>query len=105
MSRIGKAPVEFPKGVEVQVKGQDITCKGPKGSLNMQLMTGISATVAGNKVTLARDADTKILRAMHGTSRALLSNMVEGVNQGFSKRLEIVGVGYKALVSPTPSKS
>jgi large subunit ribosomal protein L6 len=98
MSRIGKAPVEFPKGVEVQVKGQDITCKGPKGSLNMQLMTGISATIAGNKVTLARNADTKILRAMHGTSRALLSNMVEGVNQGFSKRLEIVGVGYKAVL-------
>lgn len=98
MSRIGKAPVEFPKGVEVQVKGQDITCKGPKGSLNMQLMTGITATIAGNKVTLARNADTKILRAMHGTSRALLSNMVEGVNQGFSKRLEIVGVGYKAVL-------
>jgi large subunit ribosomal protein L6 len=98
MSRIGKAPVELPKGVEVQVKGQDLTCKGPKGTLNMQLMTGISATVAGGKVTFARNAETKLLRAMHGTSRALLSNMVEGVLNGFSKRLEIVGVGYKAVL-------
>jgi large subunit ribosomal protein L6 len=96
MSRIGKAPVELPKGVEVKVNGQEVTCKGPKGSLSMNVVTGITAKVDGNKVTFARTAETKLLRAMHGTSRALLSNMVEGVTQGFSKKLEIVGVGYKA---------
>jgi large subunit ribosomal protein L6 len=98
MSRIGKAPVTLPKGVEVQVVGQSLTCKGPKGSLSLAMMDGISASVAGTNVVFARSEDTKILRAMHGTTRAMLSNMVEGVTQGFSKKLEIVGVGYKAVL-------
>lgn len=98
MSRIGKAPVTLPKGVEVKVDGQKLTCKGPKGSLSLALMDGISATVDKGNVVFTRKEDTKILRAMHGTTRATLSNMVEGVTNGFSKKLEIVGVGYKAVM-------
>jgi large subunit ribosomal protein L6 len=98
MSRIGKVPVELPKGVEVKVDGQSLLCKGPKGSLKLPLGEGISAKVDGNKVVVERKEDTKLLRAMHGTTRALLSNAVEGVTKGFSKRLEIVGVGYKAIL-------
>jgi large subunit ribosomal protein L6 len=98
MSRIGKAPVTLPKGVEVKVDGQQLTCKGPKGSLSIALMDGISAAIDKGNVVFTRKDDTKILRAMHGTSRAILSNMVEGVTTGFSKKLEIVGVGYKAVM-------
>jgi large subunit ribosomal protein L6 len=98
MSRIGKAPVTLPKGVEVKVDGQQLTCKGPKGSLSIALMDGITAAVDKGNVIFARTEDTKLLRAMHGTSRAILSNMVEGVTTGFSKKLEIVGVGYKAVM-------
>jgi large subunit ribosomal protein L6 len=98
MSRIGKAPVALPKGVEVKVEGQKLTCKGPKGSLSIALMDGISAVVDKGNVVFSRSEDTKVLRAMHGTSRAILSNMVEGVTNGFSKKLEIVGVGYKAVM-------
>jgi large subunit ribosomal protein L6 len=98
MSRIGKAPVTLPKGVEVKVDGQKLTCKGPKGSLSLSMMDGITATVDKGNVVFARKEDTKILRAMHGTTRATLSNMVEGVTNGFSKKLEIVGVGYKAVM-------
>ena len=98
MSRIGKAPVTLPKGVEVKVDGQQLTCKGPKGSLSIALMEGITAAVDKGNVIFTRVEDTKILRSMHGTSRAILSNMVEGVTNGFSKKLEIVGVGYKAVM-------
>jgi large subunit ribosomal protein L6 len=98
MSRIGKAPVTLPKGVEVKVDGQQLTCKGPKGSLSISLMEGITAAIDKGNVVFARKEDTKLLRAMHGTSRAILSNMVEGVTNGFSKKLEIVGVGYKAVM-------
>lgn len=98
MSRIGKAPVTLPKGVEVKVDGQQLTCKGPKGSLSIALMEGITAAIDKGNVVFTRAEDTKILRAMHGTSRAILSNMVEGVTNGFSKKLEIVGVGYKAVM-------
>jgi large subunit ribosomal protein L6 len=98
MSRIGKAPVALPKGVEVKVEGQKLTCKGPKGSLSLALTDGITAVVDKGNVVFSRTEDTKHLRAMHGTSRATLSNMVEGVVNGFSKKLEIVGVGYKAVM-------
>ncbi len=98
MSRIGKAPVALPKGVEVKVEGQKLTCKGPKGSLSLALTDGITAVVDKGNVVFTRTEDTKHLRAMHGTSRATLSNMVEGVTNGFSKKLEIVGVGYKAVM-------
>ena len=98
MSRIGKAPVELPKGVQVSVQGSALVCKGPKGSLNLALGEGITAKVDGTKLVVERADDTKLLRAMHGTTRALINNAVEGVTKGFSKKLEIVGVGYKAQV-------
>jgi large subunit ribosomal protein L6 len=105
MSRIGKAPVELPQGVQVSIEGQPgaesgqtLVCKGPKGSLRLPLDQGLSAKVEGGKVLVERHADSKLARAMHGTTRALVSNMVEGVTRGFSKKLEIVGVGYGAVL-------
>jgi large subunit ribosomal protein L6 len=98
MSRIGKAPVEFPKGVDIKVDAQSVIAKGPKGSVRIPLEAGISAKLEGNKVLIERAEDTKLQRAMHGTTRALLNNAVEGVTKGFSKKLEIVGVGYKAVL-------
>jgi large subunit ribosomal protein L6 len=96
MSRIGKVPVELPQGVQAAVQGRNLSCKGPLGSLSITLSEGIDAKVEGNKVLVSRAADTKPLRAMHGTTRALVRNMVEGVTKGFKKQLEVVGVGYRA---------
>jgi large subunit ribosomal protein L6 len=98
MSKIGKAPVEIPKGVQIEVKNQTLSCKGPLGTLTLELGHGISAKVENNHVTMSRSGDEKLARAMHGTSRALVANMVEGVTKGYSKQLEIVGVGYKAVI-------
>ncbi len=98
MSRIGKAPVVAPQGVQFTLQGSTLTCKGPKGSLSLAVGEGISAKVEGNQVVFSRTGDSKQLRAMHGTTRALAANMAEGVTQGYSKRLEIVGVGYKATL-------
>ena len=98
MSRIGKAPVDIPKGVTISVEGQTIVCKGPKGSLRVPLSEGLAATVEGSKFSVTRSDEGKSVRAMHGTTRALVNNMVEGVTKGFSKKLEIVGVGYKAIL-------
>ncbi|MBA2482373.1 MAG: 50S ribosomal protein L6 [Planctomycetes bacterium] len=98
MSRIGKLPLDLPQGVQATVDGQSLSVKGPKGTLKLAITTGIKATVADNKVVFERSEDTKVLRAMHGTTRALARNMVEGVTKGYSRSLEIVGVGYKAQV-------
>jgi large subunit ribosomal protein L6 len=98
MSRIGKAPVEMPQGVQITVQGRTLTCKGPKGSLNLTLDNGINAKVEGTKVIFERTEETKPMRSMHGTTRALVQNMVEGVTNGFKQQLEIVGVGYKATL-------
>lgn len=98
MSRIGKAPVVAPAGVQFALQGSTLTCKGPKGSLSLPIADGISATVEGNQVVFARTAESKQLRAQHGTTRALTQNMVDGVTRGYAKRLEIVGVGYKAVL-------
>jgi large subunit ribosomal protein L6 len=98
MSRIGKAPVDVPKGVEMKVDGQSVVAKGPKGSLRIPLDSGLSVKVDGGKLLVERTEDSKQLRAIHGTTRALIFNAVEGVTKGFSKKLEIVGVGYKAVL-------
>ena len=98
MSRIGKIPVEVPAGVTVSVNGTKLTCKGPKGSLDIQLFAGIGAKVEGNQVLISRSSDEKQVKAMHGTTRALVKNMVKGVTDGYGKSLEIVGVGYKAVL-------
>jgi large subunit ribosomal protein L6 len=95
MSRIGNKIIALPKGVTVTV-GDQVTVKGPKGELSRPLVTGTTISVDGDVVTVARTGDSRTLRANHGLMRSLLNNMVIGVSAGFEKRLEILGVGYKA---------
>src|SRR3954453_1138585 len=99
MSRIGNKAVEIPDKVKVSI-GNDgaVAVEGPKGKLNWQLPRDITATVADNKITVARGAETSSLKALHGLSRSLVNNMVEGVSTGFTKDLIIEGVGFKAAV-------
>jgi len=99
MSRIGNKTIALPEKVKVNV-GNDgaIAVEGPKGKLNWKLPREISAKVENNHVSLARGAETRSVKALHGLSRALINNMVYGVSQGFSKDLEIEGVGFKAAV-------
>ena len=105
MSRIGKAPIALPSGVEVSVSGNSVTVKGPKGSLTRELVGGISVRTEENTLLVERPNDERQNRALHGLSRTLVSNMVVGVTAGFRKELEIVGVGYRAEAqSPTALK-
>lgn len=97
MSRIGKAPIELPAKVEVNVsKGNLVTIKGPKGELHQQLDADLHVEVENGVLTVKRPTDQKRHRALHGLYRALLNNMVQGVSEGFVKELELVGVGYRA---------
>ena len=96
MSRIGNAPITIPSGVDVNISGPSVTVKGPKGSLTRQLVGGISVRQADGLITVERPDDNRESRSLHGLSRALLNNMVLGVTEGFTKELEIVGVGYRA---------
>jgi len=96
MSRIGKRPIVLPDGVKVQIGPAGLEFEGKKGKLRTPLHEGISAKAEGNQLTLSRVDDTKGHKALHGLCRALAQNAVLGVSQGFSKQLEIVGVGYKA---------
>lgn len=96
MSRIGKMPVTVPSGVDVKVDGTQVTVKGSKGELSREFTDRVSFTMDDGVITVAREDDTRESRALHGLSRALLSNMVVGVSEGFSKVLEIQGVGYRA---------
>ena len=98
MSRIGKQPVTIPAKVKVELKGRSVSVEGPKGKLNMQLPKRISAKFENGNVVVSRDGDDADAKAMHGLGRALINNMVKGVSEGFSKRLEINGVGFKAAV-------
>ena len=99
MSRIGNKAVEIPDKVKVNVSNDGaVAVEGPKGKLNWKLPRNISAKVDNNRVMLARAAETRSVKALHGLSRSLVHNMVQGVSQGFSKQLEIEGVGFKAAV-------
>ena len=98
MSRIGKQPITIPSKVKVEVKGQQVFVEGPKGKLNWELPRRTSVKVDGGKVTVSRQGDDAAVKALHGLSRALINNMVRGVSEGFSKKLEIQGVGFKAAV-------
>ena len=98
MSRIGKHPVPIPSGVEVQLSGQTLTTRGTLGSLSLVVSNEVTASITEGAVSIAPKSDTKQSRAMWGTTRALVSNMVTGVSTGFSRNLEIVGVGYRAAV-------
>ena len=100
MSRIGKKPIDVPAGVTVTVEGRNVTVKGPRGTLSRSLPPIVSVQVAGNVVTVVRPNDETASKAMHGLTRTLVANMVEGVTKGFQKNLDIVGVGYKAENKP-----
>ena len=96
MSRIGKQPIEIPAGVEVKQKNGTVSVKGPKGELSMTVSPTIKVEVEDAKIQLTRPSDSKPHRAMHGLYRSLIANMVTGVTQGYEKKLEIRGVGYRA---------
>jgi len=97
MSRIGKLPVNLPKGVTINVSDSNvISVKGPLGELKQSIDKDLKVEVVDNTVILTRPSESKIHKSMHGLSRALIANMVEGVSQGFKKELELVGVGYRA---------
>ena len=96
MSRIGKMPISVPAGVEVKNDNNTITVKGPKGELTKQFSKELTINVADGVITVSRPSDDKKHRSLHGLTRTLIANMVEGVTNGFSKTLEIEGVGYRA---------
>lgn len=96
MSRIGKKPIEIPSGVEVKIEGQTITVKGPKGTESVTIRTEIKVTVENNTILVQPNSSERNTGALHGLSRTLIANAVEGVSKGFEKKLEIQGVGYRA---------
>lgn len=98
MSRIGKQPILLPAKVKVEVKGQRVLVEGPKGKLNWDLPGRVAAKVDNGQVHVTRQGDDAQAKSLHGLSRALLNNMVRGVSEGFVKKLEIHGVGFKAAV-------
>jgi large subunit ribosomal protein L6 len=100
MSRIGKLPVSIPSGVTVTVDANSVKVKGPKGELTHRLPLGISAEKSDNVVNVKRASDETNHKALHGLTRSLINNMMEGVTKGYQKQLEITGVGYKAEVRP-----
>jgi large subunit ribosomal protein L6 len=98
MSRVGRKPIPIPKGVNVQVKGSSIEVQGPKGKLVSPVPAGITFKLENGELAASRANDERDQRALHGLARALASNAVKGVTEGFSKELDIVGVGYRATV-------
>ncbi|MFL6516983.1 MAG: 50S ribosomal protein L6 [Bacillus sp. (in: firmicutes)] len=96
MSRVGKKPIVIPAGVTVTLNNSTATVKGPKGELTRTFHPDITISVEENQVTITRPSDVKEHRALHGTTRAVLANMVEGVSTGFTRGLELIGVGYRA---------
>ena len=104
MSRIGKLPINIPSGVTITVDPDFVTVAGSKGTLKQFTMPGVTVTVDGNVATVTRDNDEAVNRAKHGLMRSLVNNMVTGVSTGFSKQLEINGVGYRAAMQGTDIK-
>lgn len=96
MSRIGEAPIPIPSGVEVTIGGSTVKVKGPKGALEREVHPKIKVEKADDQLRVVRSDDERQTRALHGLTRSLVANMVTGVNEGYSKSLEIVGVGYRA---------
>ena len=101
MSRIGKKPIEIPSGVEVKLDGQTITVKGPKGTESVTVREEIKISIADNNIVLEPTNDERKTNDLHGLSRTLVANAVEGVSKGFEKKLEIQGVGYRANMEGT----
>lgn len=100
MSRIGRKPVPIPSGVKVELDGNHVVVKGPKGELSRSLPAEMTVAKEGESITVTRPSDQKRHRSLHGLTRSLVNNMVEGVTNGFSKKLEIQGVGYRAEATP-----
>jgi large subunit ribosomal protein L6 len=98
MSRIGKLPIQIPENVTVEISGTHVKVTGPKGTLERDIVSRISVKIADNQVEVTRKSDEKVDRSMHGLTRSLIANMVEGVSKGYEKKLEIHGVGYRANV-------
>lgn len=96
MSRIGKLPIGIPSGVDVKIEGNVITVKGPKGTLTKELHPAINVAMENQQILVTRPSDEPLHRSLHGLTRTLVANMVEGVTKGFSKGLDLVGVGYRA---------
>ncbi len=98
MSRIGRAPITIPAGVEVKVDGSTVTAKGPKGTLTKTMHSNMTIAMDGNVITVTRPNDLKENRSLHGLTRTLIANMIEGVANGYKKELEINGIGYRAEI-------
>src|SRR5690625_3951441 len=96
MSRIGLRPIEIPEGVEVKLENNTVHVKGPKGELTKTLAENMKINIDEKEITVERNDDSKENRSLHGTTRSLIFNMIEGVSKGFQKELEIIGVGYRA---------
>ena len=96
MSRIGRKPIDVPSGVDVKISGNHITVKGPKGTLERDFHQDMSVALEGSEIIVSRPSEDKAHKSLHGLTRTLIANMVEGVTNGFSKELEINGVGYRA---------
>ncbi len=96
MSRVGRMPITVPQGVAVKIKQGEVAVSGPKGELHRHFHPDMSITLDNNVLTVSRPSDNRVHRSLHGLTRSLLANMVEGVSKGFEKGLEIVGVGYRA---------
>ncbi len=101
MSRVGKNPIAIPKEVDVRIDGQTVTVKGPKGELSREILREMSIEQADGQLLVSRPSDQQRHRAMHGLTRTLVDNMVRGVSEGFSKTLEMQGVGYRAQMQGT----
>lgn len=99
MSRIGRKPITVPSGVDITLDNSVITVKGPKGTLTRELHKDMKVSVEDNQIVVERPSDNKLHRSLHGTTRSVVSNMVSGVTEGFTKTLELVGVGYRASKS------
>lgn len=97
MSRIGRTPIAIPAGVEVNIDGADVTVKGPKGTLQHRVAAPIEVAIEDGEVRVTRPNDERESRALHGLTRSLVANMIEGVTQGYTKALEIVGTGYRVV--------
>lgn len=98
MSRIGKMPIAVPAGVEVAIDGNTVTVKGPKGELTRTFQPSMTIAQEGNEILVTRPDDTRESKSFHGLTRTLVANMVEGVSKGYSKKLQMVGVGYRATL-------
>lgn len=97
MSRIGRLPISVPAGVEVKIDGSLVSVKGPKGELSQEIVSPITVSLDGDTLTVNRPDDERESRSLHGLSRTLINNMIVGVSEGYSKRLEIVGTGYRVV--------